>query len=230
MRLEYDDLGRLTKVWRQTEPSTGEATKKYTYYWWVPGVTPAAVRSEQLQTPAPNPTYADAYSWVDGFGRSIQSATKSPTQVANAVARTSTSYDGSGHTFQTSAPQATTGDYTVYQPPVWSNISSYHQFTYDELGRVTRDSLKALSATKWNNDTSYDGWTHSTNPPVGGDTTYTNDAHGNLTRVTEFSNAGAQINTIYGYDLAGRRTDITDDSLHHTHTVYDWLGPQDPER
>ena len=182
---------------------------------------PAAVGSTQRQDD-PGPAF-DAYSWVDGWGRSIQSVSMSPTQSGNA-ARTSTSYDGSGNTYRTSAPQETTGTYAAYQAPTWTSLTSYHQFTYDELGRTTKDSLKSPSGTVWNNNTSYDGWTRTTDPALGGDTTYESGAYGNLTKVTEYSNAGAQIHTVYGYDLAGRLTDITDDSGAHTQTAYDWLG------
>jgi RHS repeat-associated protein len=216
----YDDFGRLTNVWLPTEPTTGPATKTFSYFPWTGGSQPAAVKATQLQSPGQT---SDAYSWVDGWGEPVQTASKSPTHTGTNAVRMSTGYDASGHAYRVASPAETSGTYAAYAPPSWAGLSAYHEYSYDELGRTTVDRLKSGSSTTRQTTTTYDGWNSTITPPVGGATKYVADSAGNTTSVVE-TNGSSAYTTNYAYDLAGRRTDSTDAGGSHATTSYDWLG------
>jgi RHS repeat-associated protein len=227
---DYDGVGRLTSVWLPTEPETGPATKQFSYLLWAPNAALTRVKTTQLQ--ASGITF-DSYLWTDGWGRTIQTATKSPTLLTSKAARVSTLYDGAGHVDRVSAPYETTGSADLAALATstdWDNsIHSFHQYDYDALGRTTKDWLKDTTTTTTVTTTSYSGWSHTVNPPVGGNTTYKNDGNGNLMQVVEDNpsdSASSPYTTSYEYEVPGRLKTVTDaDPAHNVSTTtYDLLG------
>ena len=73
--IDYDEYGRLTGVWLPTELTTGPASLEYDYH---PEARPAYVKARNLQDSSTS-TYLDLWTYVDGFGREIQSQRPSVT-------------------------------------------------------------------------------------------------------------------------------------------------------
>ncbi len=68
----------------------------------------------------------------------------------------------------------------AYAAPGWTTATatatngfagvSYHVYSFDELGRTTKDILRSASTAKITNQTAYDQWSTFSYPPTGGNT------------------------------------------------------------
>jgi RHS repeat-associated protein len=233
--LQYDGYGRRTAVWLPTEPTSGPASAEYVYNV---AARPAWVQTRQLMTPATS-TYLESWTYVDGFGRDIQ------TQRGDATASrvlTSKAYNALGQLLYASTPYAATGTPgSGYLQPAWTSLSNYGYFEYDPLGRQNLAQTRSGASALWSAVTVFDGWQTraydargGTSPLGGNRTDYTYDAFDQLAGVTEYksvSGATQTYNTSYSYDLrggtspsGGNLTGVTDAAGNVTSITYDLLG------
>ena len=224
--LAYDDFGRLTAVWLPTEainmPTSGPASFEFNY---ASAARPAYAQSRTLQDAAAS-TYLESWSYVDGFGRELQSQRPSATAGERLVS--STAYNNVGLTAYSAAPYALAGAAgSGYAPPAWSALAGVQAPTYDALGRVVKHETRANGATLWESVTAYDGWTVSRYDANGHRTDHTMDAFGNLVQVVEHNDTGSgpvTYTTSYAYDLTGNLTGVTDHHGNVSGMSYDLLG------
>jgi YD repeat-containing protein len=97
---DYDALGRVTAVWRPTEPRSG-GTPSYSYSYTVPatGISPptgpTVVTTKQLQSGTGSAAvWLTSYEYEDGFAEPIETQTASPQAGGREV--TVTRYDSRG--------------------------------------------------------------------------------------------------------------------------------------
>jgi YD repeat-containing protein len=219
--LQYDGYGRRTKVWLPSEPTSGPASAEYVYNV---AARPAWVQTRQLMTPATS-TYLESWTYVDGFGRDIQ------TQRGDATASrvlTSKAYNALGQLLYASTPYAATGTPgSGYLQPAWTSLSNYGYFEYDPLGRQNLAQTRSGASALWSAVTVFDGWQTRAYDARGNRTDYTYDAFDQLTGVTEYNSVSGNTqtyNTSYSYDLRGNLTGVTDAASNVTSITYDLLG------
>lgn len=217
--LQYDSYGRLEKVWLPTEPTNGVASLVYSYD---PASRPAYVQSSTLQVKS-SATYLDSRSYVDGFGRSLQSQRPSADSGYRVVS--SQKYNSLGQVLYTSAPYQISGSLSSgYAAPNWSSVTNYHQYLYEEMGRLFVDYTQSGSSTLWHEYTFYDAWWHRHYDPNGNRTDTYVDGFGQPAQVTEFNTGGASYNTAYAYDKQGNLTQTTDSLGNTTWITYNLAG------
>jgi RHS repeat-associated protein len=162
----------------------------------------------------------DAWTYVDGFGRALQ------TQRADVTASrvvSSKAYNALGQLLYDSAPYATSGSPgSGYVAPSWPSLASYHAFTYDERGNLKKDETFSGNTALWSTQTLIDGWTKSVYDANGNRTDYASDAFGRLTQVTEY--APATQSTFYSYNGRDDLTQVTDAASNITTIAYDLLS------
>ena len=221
--LAYDDFGRLEKVWLPTEPTSGAASLEFEYH---PEARPAWVKSRTLQTTTPSAQYLENWSYVDGFGRDLQSQSASSNSGKRLLS--STGYNDVGQVEYTVAPYEENGVAgSDYLTPTWSSLVGVHQFSYDALGRATKDEMQSNGTALWHTATTYDGWEQTVTDANGHATDYSYDAFGQLTTVTEQNDEGSgavSYTTGYQYNLLGNLTQVTDHASNVTTMSYDLLG------
>jgi YD repeat-containing protein len=83
-------------------------------------------------------SYNEVKTFYDGFGRVIQVQTKLPNGKALIV---NTAYNGKGLEWRVSKPYESSGEFGIYEQPIWDNQDGVHYYTekeYDSLGRLKR--------------------------------------------------------------------------------------------
>jgi len=143
-------------------------------------------------------------------------------------ALTSTQYDNLGRlAFRSEAYEVSGTAGSGYLPPTWSNLDSYHQFSYDELGNQTLDELLSAGNTLWSVSDTFDVWTQLHLDANGRQMDYHYDAFGQLAQVVEYNDEGGgpvQYTTHYEYNLRGDLVEVTDHASNVTGMSYDKLG------
>jgi RHS repeat-associated protein len=217
----YDPMGRLTEAWATGDVETGPATAKFTYS--VSNTSPSWVRADKLQTAATS-TYLSSYTYYDSRLKPRETQVPSPAAAGGRIV-TATRYDARGNVASVSTPIYDTN------PISWGLLNSASppsqtQTVYDELNRPT-DSIFVIGATEqWRTTTGYAGDSTTVSPPVGGDTRTGVDAQGRTVYVDE-QNGVAWPRTTYNYDVADRLTSVVDSVTATPHTTmlgYDLAG------
>ncbi|MGB5051542.1 MAG: RHS repeat-associated core domain-containing protein [Caldilineaceae bacterium] len=217
--LQYDSYGRLEQVWLPTEPTNGVASLVYSYTLTS---YPAYVHSKTLRVRSSG-AYLESRAYVDGFGRSLQSERPAVTSGYRVVS--SQKYNSLGQVLYSSAPYQMTGNIgTAYSPPNWNTVTNYHQYAYEEMGRLWLDETKSNSSVLWSDATIYDAWWQRRYDPNGNRSDTYLDAFGQPVQVTEFNSGGASYNTTYAYDKQGNLTQTTDSLGNNTWMAYNLLG------
>jgi RHS repeat-associated protein len=229
--LVYDGLGRLVQVYRPGEvPFVNNASLRFGYDIDAEKDEPPIIRSRTLVNDT-GPVYQDAWVVYDGLLRQRQTQTLSP--VSGKVLVQSTKYDSKGHTEWTALPEAVPGTagsglLAPADGKPWANQS---RPTYDELGRVTRDTFYGVNGAgtaiveRWHTDTTYDFNKSIVDPPVGASTVTTTDAYGRVTSVAEDPGSPSTAHTTsYGYNLAGDLLTVTDPEDNVISYGYDLAG------
>jgi YD repeat-containing protein len=216
---EIDAYGRLKKVGLPTESTGGPASYEFNY---APSQRPAYVQSRQLFKAASS-AYLESWSYVDGFGREMQSQRASLTNGYRVVS--SSAYDNLGQRAYASIPYEISGSAgSGYVAPTWTSLSSYRRYAYDELGRPVRDELWYLNSRKWCSEETYDGWLRSHKNENLRQSDYTVDGFGRLVQVKEYNSGGATYTTQYAYDYQDNLTQATDAANNVTTMSYNLLG------
>ncbi|WP_157252733.1 RHS repeat-associated core domain-containing protein [Nonomuraea typhae] len=222
--IDYDALGRTTKLWKPGQPRTGNtpsATAAYDIPWSGFGqpTGPAKTTIRELLT---GTTYTAAYSYDDGFGRVRESQTASPMGGRIVVG---TVYDARGLEAAVSEPAHNTG--APGSGLVNAALTSLPQWTktvYDDQERETASIAYNLGTELRRTTTAYPGAERTEiTPPFGGKTAAVTDIDDQPIKVEEWADAGTHQDTGYGYDLAGNLTKMTDAKGNVRTYTFDWL-------
>ncbi len=249
----YDVHGRLTSAWKPTRHDTSGnplsmASVVFTYS--TPSSGMASVHAKTLTGPSGSLSWLHSYVYFDGFGRQIQTQAPDP---AGGSLLTSTRYNSAGQADYTSGSYhsaATAG--AAWQDPTWTAVGPYTASFYDGAGRSILVETWSGSTELWESTTAYGvtsgrTWTTQTDAegrwlksyanghgelvlveePSGGDTSYTYTPRGELASVTnDYDTAGTGDDITIGltYDLAGRKTAMSDPDSGDWSYTYDDTG------
>ena len=204
----YDGLDRVLTE-SMPDPTTGTSVTAKTYVY-----SDLSLPRSVTQT-----TYTDATisnitkTYVDGFGRVIQ--TRSEMETSPNYAVTDTIYDTRGNIASSTLPY--TGSGSSYLAPIASPTITT-SFTYDPLSRPLTIS-NILGTTSY----AYDDWTTTVTDARGNTKKLYSDARGNLVQVDE-DNTPDTYTTVYTWDTVGNLTKITDALNNIRSFTYDGLG------
>ncbi|MGC5012807.1 polymorphic toxin-type HINT domain-containing protein [Streptosporangium sp. DT93] len=221
--VDYDALGRSTKVWGPGQPRAG-GTPTATLAYQLTGATPAKTTINRLLSgTGSGAKWLTSHTFDDGFGRQRETQATSPAggRVVNV-----TTYDERGLVAAVSDPvhNASTAGSGLLNP-VLTSLPQWSKTLYDGLERPVADVDYHLGTELRRTTTTYPGADRTeTVPPVGGKTVSVLDASGQLSKVEEWVDATAHHDTAYAYDLDGNLTTITDAKGKIRTFTFDWLG------
>lgn len=205
--LVLDGIGRVLET-RITDPDTG-SLEQMTATEYLESSFPYGLKGTTFLDGS---RQADTYSYLDGFGRTVQSRTQH--DGAGNYVVTHSIYDELGRVKEVTLPVIVVG--TAFRLADASDITTSSVF--DVFGR-------ALSTTDANGTTStvYDNWVQTMTDAKGNSKTTENDAFGRLIKVIE-REAGQDLVTEYQYDSRDLMTQLTDSQGNVRNFVYDSLG------
>ncbi|MEV4440568.1 sugar-binding protein, partial [Streptomyces sp. NPDC049577] len=236
--LEYDALGRNTKVWLPNVPKSPSRAPNYQFVYSIAEGKPAAVATRTLNDSWGQLT---SYTIYDGFLRPRQTQAPGPD---GGRLITDTFYDQRGLVTKAFAAYYALGapDNVLFTPDNALKVESQTWTAYDGLGRAIEtknvagngDAGKVLSTTR----TLYGGDRTTVIPPVGATATTTVvDARGQTTELQQLHEpkAGAEADvTRYAYSPTGKLAKVTDPAGNAWTYTYDQLGRQvstsDPDK
>jgi len=210
---EYDPLGRVSKVIGPNDTAS-LPTMRYAYdLSIVPTRTTVHTRIQSGQS-----AELSVHSFSDGLGRAIQ--TRTPAEDPNKqVVSGAVEWNSRGLVAKQWAPylDALLSGYKSHTQV--SGLAAPATYSYDPLGRLvsSRDPDGATAST------AYDDWSVTATDANGHRTRRTQDAHGRLAQVDEFSGANTQT-TRYAYDTLGNLLTVTDAANNLTRISYDSLS------
>lgn len=224
----WDALGRPSAT--VIPPNIAAApTTKSVYYNYQSATSPAGTLVQKRINVGQGTI--DAYTFVDGLGRTIQTKTPAPDGTNQMV--TDTTYNSRGLAETVSIPylKPITSTYVAPNTAVKKTTT-----LYDPLQRVSR----VTGTDETYSTASYDRWTATSIDPNGRKKVKTYDAFGRLTQVDEYTGADGRnpaipattftlyATTTYAYDLfdaAGNNIQTIVDTLgNKTTTTHDTLG------
>ncbi|WP_327090121.1 type IV secretion protein Rhs [Nonomuraea sp. NBC_01738] len=229
--LEYDPLGRLTKVWlpgRSKSAYPDNPSGEYSYLVRQDG--PVSVTTKSIKADG---GYAYGFELYDGFLRLRQSQVATP---RGGRALADTQYDSRGFVAKRNT------SYFNSQPPgtvLWeaadNAVPAQTVFVRDGAGRTTAEVFRSDGAERWRTtiESSAD-WTTIT-PPAGSARTATlTDARGRVAELRQFAASGAYDRTTYSYTPDGELASTTDPAGNVRTYTYDMrgrlTGTKDPDR
>ncbi|WP_128984454.1 RHS repeat-associated core domain-containing protein [Streptomyces roseicoloratus] len=224
--MQYDALGRLTKVWLADRAKSSTPSIKYSYD--VSRDKPVVVKTETLRNDG---SYEASYQLYDSLLRLRQ--TQNPGAGGTSLV-SDVWYDGTGKKKKSNAT------YNAAEQPsgklitvLDGQIGAQNVYEYDGLGRTTADITLIAGVEQWRTTTTYDGNAVHVDPPVGGvPTTTISDVHGRTTELRHYRTAspqptgpGIQYDTItYTYTERGLLETVTDSQDNVWRYGYDQLG------
>lgn len=221
--MEYDALGRMTKVWspdRNATTMTPDAEFSYT----VGPNAPVVITKKQLLE---NGTYRVGYDFYDGALRLRQ--TQNPAMGGGRVI-TDTFYDSLGRVWKENAGyyNSASGPSAQMFPAVDNAVPSSTVTTYDGLGRPMSTIARKFAIETWRTTTSYGGdWT-AVDPPSGETPTMALiDALGRKTELRQYKGEGPTGDydkITYNYNPKGQLEKVTDQVGNSWSTTYDIRG------
>lgn len=223
--LQYDPLGRLLKVWGTDRATSQTPTTEYVY-----SVRNNGVSSVATKTLLPSGAQAIGYELYDGWGRTRQVQT--PSASANEPGRliTDTEYDSRGLVVQVDGPYYNTGAPVAARFSPTLTIPASTRTTYDGAGRTVMSAFYENNTEQWRTTTDYRGDHTRVDPPDGDTPTAVfQDARGRVERLLQYrggSASGANDQTQYEYDHAGRLTWVRDPAHNEWTYEYDLRGRQ----
>jgi RHS repeat-associated protein len=202
----YDGIGRLVKT-EVADPSN------------ISNVTQAAWKYNDHQFPSnihetrylDSETLSSAHTYYDGFGRTIQSRSS----LGDTYSVKDTVYNSNNLLEKESIPYFNDGSGFTQPTPVTNQLITY---IHDSLGRVAK-----IENVKGSESHTYDQWAETVKDREGNSKTFTKDAYGNLTKVTEYLD-GESLETHYTYDSNQNLTKITDSINNVRNFTYDPLS------
>lgn len=216
----YDNLGRLTAVWRPGQiQGTNPATTTYSYVY---GPTaPLAVITKTYVDPGdpgvgPAPGYITSVAIYDAFGQPRETQTSADGGGRNF---TDTFHDSHGwvtttwnHWHDSNSPST-----VIPSSAGQSAVDDATETAYDGAGRPLTSTDYAGATPKWTATSVYSGDSTTVIPPAGGvETTTRTDSRGNTTELDEWTTpptiangvltGGTARRTTYSHDPLGRQT------------------------
>lgn len=202
----YDGLGRLTKA-EITDPKTGSLVTSQTIDYTDTGMP----RSVHQTSHNDDSTRLEAYSYLDGLGRNIE--TKQKVLNGKWVA-TQTIYGQRGNVKK--SIQAYESGASAFDSLSWSKLGT--SFTYDAFNRAT-SATNPLGTTT----TNYGLWAQTVTDPNNKKRDFTYDARGQLIETAEHLGADIHL-TNYDYSPSGNLIKITDAMGNVKDFTYNSLG------
>lgn len=221
--LEYDGLGRLTKVWLPDRSGLSglEPSMRFTYL--VRTDKPVAVKIERWQADG---SYRVEYQLHDGLLRPRQVQSEGPDGTR---AIEDTFYTATGELAKTYATYTVAGEPAdeIY-PAVNGDVNGQTLYVYDGADRVKAKIFAVAGNEKWRTTTTYGGDRVSVDPPAGDTpTTTVTNALGKTTELRQYKGSepsGDFDATSYVYDDAGRLETVTGPAGNVWTHEYDQLG------
>ncbi|MBC7264510.1 MAG: hypothetical protein H5T64_09190 [Chloroflexi bacterium] len=212
---EYDEFGRLKKVWRPGDDKDlgHAATSEYTYTDSYP--FRVYVKQRDDLGGGGTATYYETWSFYNGLGQLIQTQK----EAVGGIIVADTAYDSRGLTEKIGLPRASTGGGS-YKTPNWTGATTNQ---YDCLGRltlVTYPDGRTVSR-------SYTNWTTAVIDENSHKKEFENDALGRLIRVREYTGTNPYTlyaTTIYAYNSLDQLIHLWDNASNHTGITYNKLG------
>ena len=215
----YDWAGRLLTV---QNPGSPAANTQYGYY--LGQSAPSLVVTTSLLDPG---EYLSVHTFVDGFGRQIQ--TQSPSSAGSSfMTVTSNSFDDAGRAHRSSAPYdvGLAGGQTPgsqgYIGPNWASLVSYSEIDYNPggvEGKVTTHQM-SQGSIETSSSVLVNGLTTTATDPKGHTSSSIVDALGRTVSTTDVGGAVTQ----FAYDTARQLTRVTDDANNVTDVTYYYPG------
>ncbi|MFD9799897.1 polymorphic toxin-type HINT domain-containing protein [Streptomyces sp. NPDC059071] len=221
--MQYDPLGRMTKVWspdRDSLTTTPDAEFSYT----VGRNAPVVITNKRLLE---NGTYRVSYDFYDGALRLRQ--TQNPASGGGRVV-TDTFYDSLGRVWKENAGYYNSASDPVPSmfPAVDNGVPSSTVTTYDGMSRPTATIARKFGLETWRTTTTYGGdWT-AVDPPAGETPTMAlMDALGRKTELRQFKGdgpSGDYDRIAYHYNRKGQLEKVVDQVGNEWTRTYDIRG------
>jgi RHS repeat-associated protein len=247
--LTYDPLGRLTAVWLPGQDKDKDKPANFVFTYRVNNDKPSVTTTQRITA---NGGYATSTILLDSLQRGIQTQNDTP-QGGRLV--TETEYNTRGLVEYSSGPnwdETSTPNGTFVRVPQGADHARVW-YTYDSLGRATKEELWSKNVKLWETTTAYGGsaagFLVRTTPPAGGVPTgvltnargeliHKRDYHGSTASgsydaMTYVHNHRGQLATVtdpagnqwsFDYDLRGQRVANHDPDSGTTTAVYDHAG------
>lgn len=204
----FDGLDRVIEE-KVPDPSTGTTTTKTTYTFndavGTSSVLTKAYRSSTSST--------DTYSYLDGFGRQVQ--TRTTAEDSNNYIVKDVVFGAGGLLYQESLPyfsSSSTRSNVLIQPGIFTT------YRYDALARIAE--VQTVVGTTI---TARDEWEETVTDVLGNVKNYEYDAYGRLIGVTEH-NSTSTYETVYEWDHNNNLTKITDALGNVRNITYDGIS------
>ncbi|MEU5942367.1 polymorphic toxin-type HINT domain-containing protein [Micromonospora sp. NPDC047548] len=222
-QLEYDPLGRLTKVWMPDRTGAVGLDPSIKYTYLIRTDKPVAVKTEKRQNDG---SYSVEYKLHDGLLRPRQVQTEGPNgtrMIADTI------YTPTGQLDRTYATYNAGGAPTDSIFPVTiGEVDGQTFYVYDGADRVVAEIFSVAGNEKWRTTTTYGGDRVSVDPPQGGTPTTTiTNALGQTTQLLQYKGtgpSGAYDKTEYAYTPSGNLATVKDPAGNVWKHEYDQLG------
>ncbi|MFC7587112.1 RHS repeat domain-containing protein [Nonomuraea antimicrobica] len=241
--LEYDALGRLTKVWQPDRSKAAGQSPNTEYSYTVRTNGPSVVTTKTLNADG---TYTSSHELYDGLMRERQTQEPAPKddQTTDPALRdgrtiTDTFYNSQGEKHKENTGYFATGaPATQLLAVADADVPAQVVSAFDGAGEVNAEILKAKGVEKYRVTVKEEGdRVHVTPPPGGTATTRIGDAEDRLIELRQYKGAtptGAYESTRYTYDHAGRLSTVTDHVGNVWRHHYDLRGreikTEDPDK
>ncbi|MFC4010826.1 RHS repeat domain-containing protein [Nonomuraea purpurea] len=241
--MEYDALGRLTKVWQPDRSKAGGQSPSTEYSYTMRTDGPSYVTTKTLRADG---GYTTSHELYDGLMRERQTQEPAPTddQTQDPALRdgrtiTDTIYNSQGEEYKANTGYFATGTpstdlLAVADTDVPNQVISL----FDGTGEPNAEILKVKGVEKYRVTAKEEGDRLHVTPPQGGTaTTRIGDAEDRLIELRQYKGAtptGEYDSTKYTYDTAGRLFTVTDPAGNVWKHHYDLRGreikTEDPDK
>ncbi|MGW4471453.1 RHS repeat domain-containing protein [Nonomuraea sp. NPDC004354] len=241
--LEYDALGRLTKVWQADRSKAAGQSPSTEYSYVMRADGPSVVTTRTLRADG---GYTASHELYDGLTRERQTQEPAPRddQAQDPALRdgrtiTDTFYNSLGEQSKASTGYFATGTPSTDLLAVAdADVPTQVVSLFDGVGEVNAQIFKAKGVEKYRVSSRQEGdRIHVTPPPGGTATTRIGDAEDRLIELRQYKGAtptGEYESTRYTYDHAGRLSTVTDSAGNVWRHHYDLRGreikTEDPDK
>ncbi|MEV6987560.1 RHS repeat-associated core domain-containing protein, partial [Sphaerisporangium sp. NPDC051017] len=225
--IEYDSLGRTTTLWTPGQPKSGSTPAAKVSYsvpfdggTGQPTASASVTMSKIFSGAGSSAKWLTSVSFEDGLGRLREEQMPSP---AGGRMVKITAYDARGLETVRSAPLHNSANAGAgLLNPAMADVPSWARTIFDGAGREVAKIQYGGVVEVRRASTAYAGADQYTvTPPLGGKTTYTVNAAGKVTGISE--QFGTQwLNSTREYDALGNLTRMTDANGNVRTFTYDW--------
>lgn len=204
----YDGLDRLIEE-KVPDPLTGSSVTK-TLYTFTDAVGSSSVRTQSYRTGSSS---SDIYSYLDGFGREIQSRTSAET--SNQYVLKDSVFGDNGLLHKETLPYFGNGS---ARSTATTTADLFSEYSYDAMARIA-----STTNTVGTTHIGRDQWKETVTDVLGNEKASTYDAYGRLAEVIE-NNATSSYETAYEWDHNNNLIKITDALGNVRNITYDGLS------